>query len=680
MRFARAAVAFGLAGVLASGSLHARKRRGPPPAQPPAALPALGKAEMVSVEVEQVTGTASDAWAIGTHRIRADWSVVSNLLVHWDGREWSEVELPFQRTVEHRLLALWANGRDVWLSVITLRHWRDDDESGRDRPDCSERSGQIFRRRNGQWQEIASSNTGAFAVHAIWGSGDDVWMLDRPCDRSGQASTAIRRWDGKALADVSAPPDIRDPKVLWGSGRRDVWIGGEGGVARWDGAAWRTFPMGKEWIHALAGTGPADVWASGLALRRWDGKSWTEVVRAPVSRNRAGTGIGWLAGVPGGHLFATDIEGNIYRSDRATLSLIGRVRPWTAGEPRSPKLLESWAAGRDDLAIFVNGQARPPTMRWSKGKWTVTGSELETDAGEDVVALWSDGTTVWAAISFRVAAGDRAGEIRRWTDTGWQRAATLEQCPKRIWGLGPNDIWAVGLGGASWHWDGKRWSSVPTGQTEHLYSVWGSSSQDIWAGGETGTLLRWDGTAWRLWSTLGAIDANTGVAALAGIGADFMFAAGGHRLARWDGRGFSDAAGGEYPLSNSGSADVFGLWGASRSDFWLVGTGADVGAPGSSRSDYYGKILPRPYIVHWDGKLWKRIVFNGGAALHAITGTSAKDVWAVGDRGTVLRWNGATWSSVLSGTEADLRAVARAPDGTIWIGGDRGTLLRLPAP
>ena len=675
-------MAIGLAGVLGGAAVHAQKRRGARPAGPPAALPALGKAEMVAVEVEQITGTPSDAWAIGTHRVRVDWSsAVSNLLVHWDGREWSEAELPFQRTMEHRLLALWANGRDVWLSVITLPPQRDDDESARGRPDCTERGGQIFRRRNGKWQEIASSNTGAFAVHAIWGSGgDDVWMLDRPCDRFGQPGATIRRWDGKVLTDASAPPDIRDPRVIWGSGPRDVWIGGEGGVARWNGAAWRTFPMGKEWIHALGGTGPTDVWASGLAVRRWDGKSWTEVVRAPVGGKRLNTGIGWLAGAPGGHLFATDIEGNIYRSERAALSVIGRVRPWTSGQPRSPQLLQSWATGRDDLAIFVAGQARPPAMRWSKGKWTVNAPEPDVDAAEDVVALWSDGTTVWAAISFRVAAGDRAGEIRRWTDTGWQRAATLEQFPKRIWGLAPDDIWAVGLGGASWHWDGKRWSSVATGQSEHLYSVWGSGRQDVWAAGETGTLLRWDGTAWRLWSTLGAIDANTGVAALAGIGPDFVFAAGGHRVARWDGRGWNDAGGSEYPLGNGGMSDLFGLWGASRSDFWLVGTGADVGAPGMSRSAYYYNPLPTPYIVHWDGKLWKRTPFKGGAPLRAITGTSAKDVWAVGDGGTVLRWDGAAWARVLSGTEADLRAVARAPDGSVWIGGDRGTLLRLPPP
>src|SRR5262249_50211710 len=150
------------------------------------------------------------------------------------------------------------------------------------------------------------------------------------------------------------------------------------------------------------------------------------------------------------------------------------------------------------------------------------------------------------------------------------------------------------------------------------------------------------------------------------IGPDFMFAAGGHRIARWDGRGFSDAAGSEYPISYSGMADVFGLWGASRSGFWLVGTGGDVGEARRGGPATVTSMLPTPYIVHWDGKVWKRIPFKGGAPLRAITGTSAKDVWAVGDGGTVLRWNGTAWARVLSGTEANLRAVARAPDGSIW--------------
>src|SRR5204862_239925 len=161
-------------------------------------------------------------------------------------------------------------------------------------------------------------------------------------------------------------------------------------------------------IHALAGGGASDVWASGIQVHHWDGSRWTEPSVPTVVPRAGGTGILWLDAAPGGHTFGADAAGNIYRSDRATLPVIGRLRS-----------------------------------------------------------------------------------------------------------------------GATWHWDGKQWKSVPTGAAEHLVAVWGSDSKDVWAGGAFGTALRWDGTAWRRWSTLNAIDNYTTIATLAGFGGDHVLATAG---------------------------------------------------------------------------------------------------------------------------------------------------------
>jgi hypothetical protein len=535
----------------------------------------------------------------------------------------------------------------------------------------------VFRERNGVRKEMQPADAGTRAAFEIWGAGaDDVWMLERACNAIGSDGATLRHWNGSAFSDVSAPKGIRSIGTVWGSGPRDVWVGGEGGLARWDGTAWRPFTLNGERIWTIAGSGPTDVWAQGKEMHRWDGNRWTDVPRAPTLPKGRATGMIWLAGAPGGHVFSADAEGNIYRAERASLKVIGRIRSSTGGVPRSPFYWQGFVSGRDELSLFIGDRAQRPVMRWSSGKWTVLAPELTGEKGEDVVALWSDGSSQpWAAVSFALAPGSRAGEIRRWTGEKWATVASLEQFPRRFWGLAPDDVWLVGLGGASWHWDGKRWSAIPTGTSEHLFSVWGSSSRDVWAGGESGTVLRWDGAAWRQWSTL--YQDNHSIVALAGLGPDFVLAAGPQLIGRWDGRGWIDGGGIEGGVRlYGGTADFQGAWGRSASDFWLVGTGGDVQQ--LDRNSY--KVLPTPYVLHWDGKIWKRVDTFGGAALRAITGTAANDAWAVGDEGTVLHWNGTDWMSVRSGTDEDLLAVARTPDGAVWVGGAHGTLRRIADP
>jgi len=655
----------GLCARNAEGAAAARKC----PSLPPAANPVD--------EIGEISGTPSDAWAIGV-RHDSQGRFKSNLLVHWDGCAWQAVPTPFDERCE-LLRALWSNGREVWLSggqhVVRPQ---DDDDAYRQRECSSKSSNRLLRRRGAGWETVDRGKTDAWnitAVYQLWGSGgDDVWMLEWPDGAFNYEGAKVRHWDGKAVADVVAPSGVGRFSALWGSGPRDVWVGGEGGVARRDGAAWTTFPMATKYVHAIAGTEPSDVWAGGgSVLRHWDGNSWKEL--APPSQT---SGLNWLAGAPGGRVFATDAAGNIYRSQGPTLSVIGRIRSWTGLYP--PTIWRGLVVGRDELWLFVGAKPQPPAMRWANGKWTAPAPELDVEQREDIVSLWADATNVWAAVSFPIAPDNRAGEIRRWNGTAWERAAALDQFPKRFWGLAPDDIWLVGLGGAAWHWDGKLWTSVPTGTTEPLFSVWGAGSRDVWVAGEARVMFRWDGTAWRRWSMLNSNVPR--VVALGGAGADFVLAAGQSMVKRWDGRGWIDGGPSEDgALAWGGTADLQGAWGSSPTNFWLVGTGGDAGPSERYGQGYTRQVAPTPYILHWDGKSWKRNKVAQGGPLRAITGTGANDVWTVGDHGTVLHWNGKAWASVPSGTEADLRAVAKAKDGWVWIGGVGGTLQRIgPSP
>src|SRR5882757_6161951 len=89
--------------------------------------------------------------------------------------------------------------------------------------------------------------------------------------------------------------------------------------------------------------------------------------------------------------------------------------------------------------------------------------------------------------------------------------------------------------------------------------------------------------------------------------------------------------------------DLNGVWGTSASNVWAVGDGT---------------------ILHYDGATWAPVAGGSGDALFGIWGSSASDVWAVGNDGgqtpVILHYDGASWSSVpsLSTTEPEYASVS----------------------
>ena len=65
-----------------------------------------------------------------------------------------------------------------------------------------------------------------------------------------------------------------------------------------------------------------------------------------------------------------------------------------------------------------------------------------------------------------------------------------------IWGIGPNDVWAVGDDGTAAHYNGQGWVSMATGTEHDLRDVWASGPRDVWTVGDNGTIMRNNGTTW----------------------------------------------------------------------------------------------------------------------------------------------------------------------------------------
>ncbi len=101
------------------------------------------------------------------------------------------------------------------------------------------------------------------------------------------------------------------------------------------------------------------------------------------------------------------------------------------------------------------------------------------------------------------------------------------------------------------------------------------------------------------------------------------------------------------------------LWGSSANDVWAVGNDSAT--------------------LHWDGTAWRRIGNPGTSdMLQAVWGTASNNVYAVGDNGLALRWNGAVWRrlDLPVPTGVGLNDIWGSAANDLWVVGDDGIILR----
>lgn len=204
-------------------------------------------------------------------------------------------------------------------------------------------------------------------------------------------------------------------------------------------------------------------------------------------------------------------------------------------------------------------------------------------------------------------------------------AALLAGCP---------DDDGSGGGGAGGGQAAPAWRVVFDDQAldRALLSVWGTSSNSVYAvGGPLGNdgfaalALHFDGTTWRdldvggassLWWVHGTSDADVWM-----VGED-------GRIAHFDGDAFEEHESGT-------SATLWGAIAFAVDDVWAVG--GMVGGPDTQPDDV---------VLHFDGSAWEQITLPGepqGRALFKVWGTSADDLFIVGEAGIVWHKQGEQW-------------------------------------
>ena len=284
--------------------------------------------------------------------------------------------------------------------------------------------------------------------------------------------------------------------------------------------------------------------------------------------------------------------------------------------------------------------------------WAVGDLDTGGPAGLHTLAVHWNGTS-WA----RVPAPSPGNGISGSTLSGVSAVSASD-----AWAVGGYETSAKVFKTLAVHWDGSRWSQVPSpspggARGSGLSAVSAVSAADAWAvgcygfnvntGASTTLALHWDGTRWAQVATPSPGAAHSacleGVAALSASDAwavGFFTpnpTSGAQKplVLRWDGARWA-----QVPSPSPGDTLVTELTSVdaiSATDAWAVG---DV-FNGTSQTQ-------RTLVFHWNGTRWARVASPspGFSALYGVSAVSASDAWAVGaGRGSlILHWNGTRWT------------------------------------
>jgi hypothetical protein len=271
--------------------------------------------------------------------------------------------------------------------------------------------------------------------------------------------------------------------------------------------------------------------------------------------------------------------------------------------------------------------------------------------------------SVWGSSSGDIYVAGSGGIAHSTGRGDWQFELQIPQLGfDAVWGSAADDVYAVGLtiGGPEspiYHSTGKGdWTPQHSHTTAQLNGIWGSSRSDIYIVGENGTLLRGpgDGT-WRalsigttnwLMTVWGADAAHVYIGAISVGTSDLktiLFSSG------------NDSFASQYsPASGNW---ISRLWGSGPDHLYAVAGG----------SHWY--VLDSSGDGHWS------TLQEGqkGNSLSAIGGSSARDMYIVGENGTVWHSSdeGQSWLPQITGSIGTLRAVWAASASDVYIVGDQ---------
>jgi hypothetical protein len=256
-----------------------------------------------------------------------------------------------------------------------------------------------------------------------------------------------------------------------------------------------------------------------------------------------------------------------------------------------------------------------------------------------------------------------------------------------VWGSDKDDVWAGGSGGTILHWDGAAWRPTPTAEPvkNTFRAIWGSNAKDVWIASATNMVFHTDGfengaAAWTrapnatgdeestkplfaAWGTPGGVPRFGGSSHVVydSMGDRTFF---NQFIAKTSDDGRVDWS------AEKGAARITGMWGSSADDLWLVGDNSET-VKWQLGWTMHGTRTKKGAFA------WVEVDSQTSGVLEAVWGSSASDVWAVGDKGAIrhLGAGETRWEIVTSPTKEPLHAVWGSSASDVWAVGDSGTIL-----
>jgi hypothetical protein len=226
--------------------------------------------------------------------------------------------------------------------------------------------------------------------------------------------------------------------------------------------------------------------------------------------------------------------------------------------------------------------------------------------------------------------------------------------------VSPTDIWAVGSGPnpasttLAEHFNGTSWSVVatpnPAGSTfTQLNAVSALSSNAVWAVGDSssGPVVEFfNGTSWSIQTTPtiagggGVLNAVTALSPtnVWAVGSTSLGSGTGYLIEHFDGTSWS------ISLSTSANrASLTGISAVSPTDIFAIGSTKNTGAQ----------------LLHFDGTTWSTLPTpSTGIPDRAIDAISDSDIWVVGSSGGTANFNGTAWTQIPDAVGGDLVSIA----------------------
>jgi hypothetical protein len=477
---------------------------------------------------------------------------------------------------------------------------------------------------NGLWSRVTAStappNTSFRDVSAL--GPNEVYMAHQ---------SGLWRYDGTAITRVTSVSDslqsvgtfttAAGAKLVIAGGALGVtWVGNTTTLTRF------VLPTTSNVTGVCINSTTEAFAAAGTNLFRFNGTSWSQVSSAGTNNKIH------LQCTGPGQAFAASLQQSLLRWDGFGFAVLTGQ-----GIPQGVLVNMAAVSSNEIYAFGDSANVHRSFFRFNGSTWVETGRLRFTQPS--IARPWADprGGQAFMITSF--------GRLEQWNSTA---ANVLSYQPSLhdVWVNSSTSAFVVGWNTFLGRWDGTKWNvdAPPAGTPtiRVLQGVWSDGPNNAWAVGGVNTIFRWNGTSWtRISDAFNAVTASDGFNSVWGSGTD-VWIAGNATMVRCQSGGAGGVACGTE--NTGGSTPLYSVWGTSAANVWAVGAN--------------GRIVRR------DAQGWTPVTSPTTRTLVRVHGSSANDVWALGDS-VLIHFDGTSWSQVPMTADPLMFMRSRAPNSGV---------------